>query len=176
MLREPKNKKAVSLIVSYVLLISIGLAISGLVYGWLRFYVDISEPEACPDGVSLMIMNHSYNQTLALGGNVSLNLTIENRGRFDIDGLVIRVNNRSDSTTGVYTIYNSEEPDFYNLNVSFPIVPQNKTELILNSTYLDNFIKNRICFVDIQPLVNDQYGEPIYCTQATTRRIGECFP
>ena len=173
MLLKPKDKKAVSLIISYVLLISIGLAISGLVYGWLRFYVDVSEPEGCPEGVSLMIMDHSYEQTAPSGGNVSLNLTIENRGRFDIDGLVIRVNNRTDSTIGVYTVYNSDIRDFYNLDINFPIVPQNRTEVVLNSSYLKDHIKNRICFVDIQPIVKNDYNDSIYCTQATTRRI-EC--
>jgi len=50
------NKKAISLMLSYVLLIIIVIAVSIGVYTWIRFWVLGIEPiEDCPGGVSLVI-------------------------------------------------------------------------------------------------------------------------
>ena len=49
------NKRAVSMIVAYVILITIAIALSILVYNWLRFYVGPGEKVECPEGVSLII-------------------------------------------------------------------------------------------------------------------------
>jgi len=66
MLRKiQKKKKGVSIMIGYILLISMAAAISVFVYGWVKTYVpkDISE---CPDGTSLSIKEISC---LNPGGN-----------------------------------------------------------------------------------------------------------
>lgn len=157
------DKKGISLIVSYVLLISIGLSIAGLVYGWLRFYVDIEDVVKCPDGVSLIIIDSSYYQAQG-GGSLSLNLTLQNKGRFNIDGYVVRINNRPGATTGTYKIYDSRDP------VSDDTLsPGNSNQLKFNSTILDKH--TRICFVEVQPFIKDEKNQTVPCDQVSTRKI-----
>ena len=96
------RKRGVSEIVSYVLLISISIAIAGVVFSWLRLQATPSNEIDCEEGVSLVISEYYYNCT----GKV-LNLTLKNRGLFDIDGYVIRVNNVTNSKLGVYLLNGS---------------------------------------------------------------------
>ena len=163
---QPKlNKKAVSLIVSYVLLISIGLSIAGLVYGWLRFYVDIEDPVKCPDGVHLAIMQAPYYQERrAATGDLEINITLENRGRFNIDGYIIRATNKTDSRLGTIEIYRS-------LGNKDLVIPGNKTIHKFNSTYLADKIIKRICFIEVQPFIYAEGGDPIACSQISTKKI-----
>jgi hypothetical protein len=85
-----KDKKAVSLMVGYVLLVTIAIIMGAIVYQWMRSYVP-RETIECPDGVSL------YIQELNCGDGV-LNLSISNNGRFDVDGYFIRSAETADMT------------------------------------------------------------------------------
>ena len=167
------NKKAVSLIVSYVLLISIGLSIAGLVYGWLRFYVDIEDTVKCPDGVSLIIMQSDYHQSDTSGGELSLNLTLENKGRFNISSYVIRVGNRTNAKIGTIRIYH---PDLDGLPTTgeFPLGPGESTTHQFNYSYLGKYVSNRICFIEVQPIIIDDEGSTLACSQISTRKV-DCF-
>ncbi len=91
MLLRDKNKKGVSEIIGYVLLIAFAVVIGAVTYTWLRTYVP-SEPLACPDSVSLFVQNSNYC------GN-QLNLTIRNKGRFDVAGYFILATNSLSQTT-----------------------------------------------------------------------------
>ncbi len=94
------NKRGVSEVVGYVMLISISFVLAGMVYTWLKFYVAPEEEIKCDAGVSLTIRSYTYNCDTG-----SLNLSVQNRGLFDVDGYVVRVNNRSaESGIGVYTL------------------------------------------------------------------------
>ena len=53
-----KNKNGLSNIVAYVLLISITISLSVLVYGWLRFYVSEDVVETCSDNVNVVIRSY----------------------------------------------------------------------------------------------------------------------
>jgi len=92
------NKKAVSVIVAYVLLISIAITLSVLVYNWLRFYVSPGNDIECPDGVRLVIKSYEC------GAN-QLNVTLENKGLFNVSGFIIRVNDREDATIGKDVVF-----------------------------------------------------------------------
>ena len=73
-----KNKKAVSLMVSYVILISIVIAVSIGVYAYLKAFVGDVEPAIdCKEETSFII--ESY--TCSIG---NLELTLRNNGRFNI--------------------------------------------------------------------------------------------
>jgi hypothetical protein len=165
------NKKAVSLIVSYVLLISIGLSIAGLVYGWLRFYVDIGEGVKCPDGVHLAIMSASYSDgDFETGKELSLNLTLENRGRFSIEGYVIRISNRTNATIGTFPIYDSRDLTLGKdtTNFSPPLYPGNISTHEFNTTHLQQH--RNICFIEVQPYIKEN-NQTIPCSQISTRKI-----
>ena len=65
MLRDKKrklNKKGVSVIIGYVLLIAFAILISAGVYAWLKTYVP-REPLNCPDGVSIFVKEAGFNSS-----------------------------------------------------------------------------------------------------------------
>lgn len=78
-----KNKKGVSEIIGYILLVAIVVTISIFVYQWLKTYVP-QDAISCPDGVSLSVI--SYNYSCASN---TLNLTLQNTGTFNISGYFI---------------------------------------------------------------------------------------
>ena len=82
-----KNKKGVSIIIGYVLLIVFAMIIGTIVYNLIKTYVPKDVPE-CPESVSIFIKEINYV------GN-SLNITIINNGLFDIAGYFIRATENS---------------------------------------------------------------------------------
>jgi len=99
-----KNKRALSNMVAYVILISITIALSVLVYNWLRFYVSEDDIPACPEGVNVIISDY---ECFSLD---RLEVSIKNKGRFNIDGFALRVHNRTDATIGFYMLNNTGVP------------------------------------------------------------------
>jgi len=86
------NKKGISIMVGYILLISLAVIMGGVMYAWMKSYVP-SEEIACPDGVAMVVEN--YNYTCATG---ILNLSLKNNGRFDIAGYYIKATDDEDQT------------------------------------------------------------------------------
>jgi hypothetical protein len=85
-----KNRKGLSVVIGYVLLISISIVMSIIVYQWLKTYVP-KDVVACPEGTSIFIKDVYYDCT----GNF-LNVTIKNNGKFSINGYFIHVSNITD--------------------------------------------------------------------------------
>ena len=101
-LRKIGEKRGLSNLVSYVLLISLSLSLSVIVYGWLKFYVerDSAEGEDCPDGVNLIVSGY-----YCFGGaDGNLTVSLKNKGLFEIDGFVLRVHNRTGAEFGFYVV------------------------------------------------------------------------
>ncbi|MCK5449280.1 hypothetical protein KAI32_00270 [Candidatus Pacearchaeota archaeon] len=101
-----QDKKAISNIVAYVLLISITIGLSITVYNWLRFYVSEEIVEQCPDSVNIII--EDYNCTS--GTNGFLNITLKNKGLFSVDGYILRVHDSSDAEFGFYVLTDTGTP------------------------------------------------------------------
>lgn len=70
-----KNKKGISELISYVLLITLALAMAGGVYAYLRFYAENPLPEEQCDGISIAIENYVCEDD-------EMTITIKNTGRF----------------------------------------------------------------------------------------------
>jgi cysteine-rich repeat protein len=87
-----KNKKGVSEMVGYVLLITLAVTMSIIAYNWMKTYLPKSTAE-CPDGTSLFIEQAMFN---ASDGNLSI--ALKNNGRFDIAGYLIFATNSSSQT------------------------------------------------------------------------------
>jgi len=81
------NKKALSEIVSYVLLIVIAMALAAGVFAWVKFYIP-QEKEKCSEDVSLSISEYSCS-------NGVLTITLANRGYFNVDGFFVKASNES---------------------------------------------------------------------------------
>ncbi|MFH1325153.1 MAG: hypothetical protein ABIH49_00085 [archaeon] len=76
-----KDKRGISIMIGYVLLISISIVLSIIVYQWIKTYVP-TEPVKCADGVSISVSD------ISCVGN-ELSITIKNNGRFGVAGYFI---------------------------------------------------------------------------------------
>ena len=83
------NKRGVSEIIGYILMIAIVVVISIFVYGWLKTYVP-QESLTCPDGISVSLPAVVYNCT-----SNGLNFSLSNEGTFSIAGYFIHATNDS---------------------------------------------------------------------------------
>jgi hypothetical protein len=137
--RGVKNKRAVSEVVAYVMLIFIGMVIAGIVFSWLLFYVKPDTSPVCEEEVSLALRDYSYDCA-----NNLINLTIENRGLFNVSGYIVRVNNDSTRDIGVY---------FYT-RTGKALAPAQRhiAQFASNKTYDNKNITGIISLVEIQPI------------------------
>ncbi|MDD5699844.1 MAG: hypothetical protein PHH00_01465 [Candidatus Nanoarchaeia archaeon] len=90
MIIRRKNKRGVSEIIGYILLIAIVVVVSIFVFQWLKSYVPQSAL-TCPDGTAVSVPEYDYDCT-----NNILNFTLQNQGTFTIDGYFIHASNESE--------------------------------------------------------------------------------
>jgi len=100
-----KNKKGVSIMVSYVILITIAIIMGVVVYQWIKTYVP-AEALNCPEGVSVFLKDYFYDCD-----SDTLNITLKNNGRFNIAGYFIyaRDNQNEELATIDLSEYNERE-------------------------------------------------------------------
>lgn len=79
------NKKALSEIVSYVLLIIIAIGISAMVFAFLQVYLPKEKAE-CPADISLSIQDYTCSLS-----DEELMLVISNRGLWKVDAAYVRL-------------------------------------------------------------------------------------
>lgn len=166
-----RNKRGVSIVVSYVLLVVLSLSVAVWVYGWLRGNVGVIETAECPEDVVVQISNYNYS------GDI-LNLTISNKGLFNIERFRIRVNDDREVDFGVYTvnwtgtnISFGEEVQVNNINdsVYYSESDQSTPRCIDGNNCLSPV---SLEIVDVQPmvLVDEDY---VFCKKIATQRIQE---
>ena len=86
-----KQKKGVSVLISYVLLITMAIALAAGTYYFLKTYAEKPLPEeTCPEGTNIVIENYSCS-------NGQLDLTIKNRGLHAVTGVYVKISNESES-------------------------------------------------------------------------------
>lgn len=99
-----KNKKALSEVIGYVLLIVLGISIAGMVGVWLRMQVPQEDPgKLCPEDTSLIIKDYNCYTD---GTNRYLNVTILNKGFFSVDGFVLKYTNVASGKIGLFNLGN----------------------------------------------------------------------
>ena len=81
------NKKGLSEIIAYTLLILIAVSMAGFVYIWLQIQLPKDKME-CPDGVSIAINSYSCRDSDGV-----INITFENKGLFNLDGVNVLISN-----------------------------------------------------------------------------------
>jgi hypothetical protein len=91
MLQKINDKKGVSIMIGYILLISITVAMSVFVYSWVKTYVP-KEISACPEGTFISIKELSCSNN-PINNNSYLSLNLKNNGRFNIAGYFIHATN-----------------------------------------------------------------------------------
>lgn len=127
---KKRDKKGLSPIVGYVILITLGIIMSSIAYTYLKTYVPQEEID-CPDGVSIFVKDYS-----CAGGQ--LNITMKNNGKFDLAGYFIRAKN--DSRFDIATI--NLAPGFINSSDGEARALDNS--YIVYSIGKDNFFTSRI--------------------------------
>jgi len=80
------DKKATSLIISYVLLITIAIGLSIGIYSWIKSNADISPDIDCKEDTSLIVMGYEIEESPD-----KLVLSLKNNGYFNIDGFILSV-------------------------------------------------------------------------------------
>jgi hypothetical protein len=87
-----RRKKGVSLMIGYVLLVAIGIALSLLVFAFLKLYVP-SEKPGCYEGVELgieeIVCEPGTNPPNIQ--NYGIRLKLKNRGLFSVDSVYVKV-------------------------------------------------------------------------------------
>lgn len=159
-----RSKRGVSEIVGYVLLISITFSIAGLVFGWLRFYATPVDEITCEEGVSLTLRSYNYNCDTD-----KLNLTLQNRGRFDFQGYIIRVNNMSGSKIGIYTLNKTGKP----MTTAETYEDVYSSIKIDDGTGSGSTIGGNLYFLEIQPYQIIK-GDTIYCKDVVVKQDLVC--
>lgn len=148
-----KDKSALSNVIGYVLLISVTLSLSVLVYGWLRFYVSDSNIETCSEDVSVIIENYTCSGT-------SLTVTLKNKGLFEVDGYVLRFHNRTDAEFGFYPLDNE----------GVEILPGEKHSHKYD--FSEDYYLNAVTLIEVQPFINGD-NDKISCKAYASQKV-EC--
>ena len=157
MLRLGERKSALSNVVGYVLLISITISLSVLVYGWLRFYVSESDIEECSDNLNIIIKSYECFES----PDGSLTVTLKNKGLFTVDGYILRVHDRPDADFGFY-IFDDE-------GVSIkPGEEYNETYFFGDYPFEDGPLE-KVTLVEVQPFMKKR-GK-ISCKSYASQRV-----
>ena len=165
-----ENKRGVSLVLSYVLLIVIVVGISITVFQVLKKLSQVTPTPECPDSVMMSIEDYSCEAS-------SINLTVKNRGLFDIDGFTIRgavspaekpvlpleYDNRPLSAEkGVY---------FFKFSINSALKPNMVS--IQNFSY-SSFNPKSLGIIELEPFVV-QGDEQVFCEKAViTKKLDGC--
>ena len=167
-----QNKKALSEIVSYVLLITIALSLAVGVYSFMKFYVPSeNEAEKCSSDVALAVNDYNCNNNV-------LSLIIENRGLFDAAGFIIRASDDSDkiptselNTTdkNMHKIFNPGFYDFYTAGI-VKLSPGKTHESNFSYSGLDSIAR-----ITIQPYTLNKAGDDfLLCETITDLKLKGC--
>lgn len=152
-----RNKRGLSLVVSYVLLIVLAMSVSIWVYSWLKGNVNLITAEECPEDVVLQISNISYESS-----NQQINFTVSNKGLFNVDGFVIRAGTDKGINFGDYVLNSTGLA----LNVSKEVfVVQNA------SRYYDpnlQILTYSLTLIEVQPYILGESGKKVFCKQIST--------
>lgn len=163
LLRLSKNKSALSNMVAYVLLISITIGLSVLVYNWLSFYVGDDDVKDCSEGVGVIMNSYECRLTNSFGDG-SLKVVLKNKGRFTIDGFIFRVHDRLGADFGVYVLD----------DVGVAIAPGKDYETTYEFKDYDfnGHELKTVTMVEVQPFLDD--GENINCEPYISQDIS-CY-
>ncbi len=163
-----KNNKAVSDMVSYVLLIVIAMSIAGGVYSWLRFYVPTqTDSQTCNEDTAITITDYACSL------NKLINLTIENKGYFSVNGFFIRGSN--DSTKLPIINLNTTDPQagMIYINGRYDIPTGFKPGAIIKSQF-DYTTLGSIKRIQLQPYVLGKKGGLLNCPNIVDINIEGC--
>ena len=176
-LTNNKNKKGVSVLIGYVLLVVFVVITSAIVFVWLKTYIP-AESLNCPDSVSLFIKEY----TLDCDAN-TLNLTMKNNGRFSYAGFFIHASNESGQEVATidFSQYLRENNEIKKLGNSVayigdgdnPIKPGNESGAVFNfpSTLGNNL---SVTLIPIRFQIENGRNRLVSCANAKLTQELQC--
>ena len=163
-----KETKGVSLMVSYVLLISIAIALSISVYAWLRYEANVEPLPDCEDDTSMIILDHDCT------GN-KLQLTLKNNGFFTIDGFIIQTGNNTERLP-IDRLSPFPGEGGAGSGAGYYVF---KSEFGPGNTTVTNFtmeLNRDVRVIHIQPFLLSERGEKVICTKALIKEhFSDCY-
>jgi hypothetical protein len=123
---QVQNKRALSEMLSYALLVVIALGLSAAVYAWIWTMVP-KQQEKCDDQVSLVIDQYSCDDAAK-----EINITFKNKGNWVIEGFIIRASNKS----GIQPVYPLPLPGKLDGRVYSQIMPDASASYIFTYSKL----------------------------------------
>lgn len=163
-----KNKKGVSEIVSYTLLVIIAVGLSVLVYNFLLGYVPKDKVGQCPEGTSLIVQSIVCEQTSS--GAVITELKLSNKGLWNIPYAYVRV-----GIAGA-KVRSSLEPSPFTFE---PVIAPGETK-ILTSINVDPTIidyTEEDYEVEVQPVIfSEETQKKVACTNSIITQPFKCSP
>jgi len=161
-MRKIKDKKAVSLMVSYVILISIAIGLSIAVFVWLKDYANISPKIDCKEGTSIILEDYSDNP-----GTISL--TLKNNGLFNISGIILHVGNNTERTP-IDRLMPDPSSDGGNLKGYYDFDPDLGPNNLPKTIIFSKDDSNAITIISIQPYIKNEKGDAIVCESAVIKQ------
>jgi len=165
-----KNKKAVSAMIGYVLLITFGIIMGVIVYNYLKTYVP-KDPLDCPTGVSIVLQDYSCS------GN-QLNISLKNNGKFNYAGFFIHASNNTDQKIATidlsqYLLENAENGVKYQNSVILLLGSENTIQPGMNPQFIFQDIPNNVELIEIVPARFQEQDEKMRFVTCSSGKISE---
>ena len=163
-----KNKKGISEIISYVLLIVIAVGLSVLVFSFLKLYIPKFQTPECPQDVSLIVSEVVCKTNPADSSKMQLTITLVNKGLFNVTDVYIRLGKERRE---VLSLVNDGKINS-GVHLASPLAPGAKT---LQRDYDVSSIVSpdtSIYTLEIEPAIENKKGELALCDNAViTQKI-----
>lgn len=160
------NKKGLSEIIGYVLLISFAVIMGVIVYNWMSSYI-MTEKDACPDDVSLVVKSYKYDCDAG-----KLEIEFMNKGLFNISAFKIR--GSIDATKEIATIelpaIDSSKKEIPYHIFQKPLSPSGEAQ----TRVIEYHGGIRLRFVEITPYVFEK-GKSLICTNSKIKQDLTCY-
>lgn len=157
-INKTTNKKAVSLMLSYVILVSIVIAASITTYIWLKEMAKTNKIIECEDGTYISISDYRCR-------NGVFNLSVKNNGRFNVYGILVFYSNDSNIAPSSFKLNALNRS--LNLGSGYtlfknPLLPGKTGEIEFDAAVQGlDYIKR----IKIQPFILDKkVGRKVLCT------------
>lgn len=169
------KKRGVSPMISYILLISIAISLSVIVYAWIKTYAPRDAP-ACVDGVSLYVESATYD---CVGKQLTLN--IKNNGRFSVAGYFIYGSEDEDAKLAVIDLSSKNDGGRGTGGAVIHSLPNEKNPISPEGVMIDSFsgFTESLKFIEIMPAryqTQDNRNYLVTCSNARIKHDLECLP
>lgn len=156
-MKKRMNKRAISEMISYVILIAMAVGLSIGVFIWLKDVINVSPKIDCKDGTSLRL------DDVACTSNI-ITITVKNNGNFNIDGFIIQASENINQipTKKLVSIYGVNAPGYYEFDS--PLKPSD------NPMEVGFAKEGPVELIQIQPYIKNEKGKIVICEQAVIKQ------